>query len=90
MFSVTRAVAVAATAFAATALPLVAAAPAQADTNLCLDYLADRGYDVDPIVMNACGTGASSFQDNELCADRLIDHGVWPRHAARACELATW
>lgn len=90
MSSITRAIAVAAATFAAAALPVLAAAPAQAETDHCLEFLNSRGYDIDRFVVDACGKGANFFEETELCTDRLVDHGVRPWHAVEACERAGW
>lgn len=90
MFSVTRAVAVAATTLAAAALPLLAAAPAQADTRDCAGYLASEDYDIDRYIIATCGAVANFSGETEQCVDRLLQHNVRPWHAIEACERASW
>ncbi|UUU42025.1 hypothetical protein [Streptomyces sp. NBC_00162] len=87
-----RAVGVLAVAVAATALPIVVAAPASADQGDCQLYLFDRGYNVGPKVESACGTGADRWNPAGWgqCLMGLTGIGVRQEHAVEACNAAKW
>lgn len=72
---------------AASILPVVAAAPAQASVITCQTYLHDVGYKVGPKVTTACEWGAS-FTHGGFCYPALVSIGVKDRHATQACRLA--
>ncbi|GAB7033525.1 hypothetical protein AB0G35_01820 [Streptomyces sp. NPDC021749] len=78
-------------AVAAGALPIVASAPAQANTRHCTTYLAD-GYTVGPKARQACslvGSGNILVRSANLSLCRIIlgQIHVKPEHAMKACEL---
>ncbi|WP_151481573.1 hypothetical protein [Streptomyces albicerus] len=78
-----RALAAASLAVAATVLPLVVAAPAQASAKDCRDYLRPN-YIVGPKVTEACAqTGINGYTG---CLQRLLNAGVRVEHAAVACN----
>ena len=69
---------------AATALPLVIAAPAHADSATCVSFLEGNGYTADQAA--GCEQGAAG--DFSTCFDSLGTAGVLPEHAAPACVQA--
>ncbi|GAA1306061.1 hypothetical protein [Saccharothrix xinjiangensis] len=86
MFRIARAVGVAAATFAAAALPLLAAAPAQATAGECIDYLREEGYEVVNNHEDACQTGEDGFY--RPCVNHLTHVGVEIGHARTACGRA--
>ncbi|MFE2144727.1 hypothetical protein ACFXA3_23820 [Streptomyces sp. NPDC059456] len=84
-----RAVGVVVAAFAAAALPLMAASPASADQGDCQYYLHEEGYKVGPKIESGCETGAhSSPIAYGSCLSYLLNIGVRADQAQRACGLA--
>lgn len=71
---------------AASVLPVVTAAPAQATATQCLIYMHDKGYIVGPGVKRACGYG--DWWEWGLCVGELVQLGVRQEHASAACNLA--
>ncbi|GGU56484.1 hypothetical protein GCM10010211_21700 [Streptomyces albospinus] len=76
---------------AAGALPIVATAPAYADTAQCAAYLSHLGYKVGPNVVSACklvGEGGWTTRNNgwPLCDSIPTAAGVKGNHASRACD----
>ncbi len=69
---------------AATALPLVIAAPAHADSATCVSYLEGNGYTADQGA--GCEHGAAG--DFTTCYDSLGTAGVLPSHSVPACVQA--
>jgi hypothetical protein len=86
MLRIARAATAVAVAFAAAALPLLAATPAHATTDDCVDYLVEHEYDLKPGMFLGCREGEN--QNLEECEELLAVEGVWPWHATEACELA--
>ncbi|NXY99257.1 hypothetical protein HYE82_33745 [Streptomyces sp. BR123] len=78
---------------AATALvggAVVTAAPAQAASRHCDDYLRSLGY-FTPFQGLYCMRGESQVGDAwQECRNGLIKWGIQPAHADRACGLARW
>jgi hypothetical protein len=72
---------------AAGVVPLVTAAPAQADQIDCVNYLRGKGYDIGPRVRNACDN-VESLADKITCQTSLIGIGVRANHALEACVRA--
>lgn len=82
-----RLVAAMGVAAAATLIPVATAAPAQADSIDCMEYLQDTGiYNVGPKLMEACRGQTAWTQP--LCIGTMIGLGVRSNHAAEACYLA--
>lgn len=88
MFSSTRAVAVAVATFAATVLPLLAAAPAHADRYACTQFLEDLGYEIEVDIIIACTLGEKGRQDE--CEKKLVEQNVRPTYAMEACRWASY
>ena len=86
MSHTTRIVSATALAFAAVALPVVAAGPAHATVDACKGYLEEKGYKVTYEMEQACVTG--SHNEFEQCAEELKGLGVWRYYAYTACEYA--
>ncbi|MFI0150886.1 hypothetical protein [Streptomyces lydicus] len=89
--AIRRLAAAAGVVLAAGALPIIASAPAQANTKHCTTYLAD-GYKVGPKVRQACslvGSGNILVRNANLglCRSILMLIHVKPEHALTACEL---
>ncbi|MEU6877019.1 hypothetical protein [Streptomyces sp. NPDC046712] len=72
---------------AATIVPVVTAAPAQASITACQTYLHDVGYKVGPKITRACSY-AGDMTHGVLCHPVLVNIGVKDRHASTACRLA--
>jgi hypothetical protein len=84
-----RIVAAAGLALAAVAAPVAFAAPAEATELHCVDYLRREGVIVGPKVVGACNDGASSsIVVRQACYPSLVNAGVSPRKALRACDFA--
>ncbi|MFD8648711.1 hypothetical protein [Streptomyces mirabilis] len=66
------------------------AAPAQATTQSCQNYLAGKGYTVGSGVKRACniGHGVGGPADWLTCNQLLVDLGVRAAHARTACDRA--
>ncbi|MEU9699916.1 hypothetical protein [Streptomyces sp. NPDC047981] len=71
---------------AATIVPVVTAAPAQASITACQTYLHDVGYKVGPKITQACGYAGDMLRDG-FCYPVLVNIGVKDRHARAACDL---
>ncbi|MFJ9810830.1 hypothetical protein ACIRTB_21645 [Streptomyces sp. NPDC101158] len=76
-------------AVAASAVPLMTAAEAQATPADCRSYLANRGYRVGPGVVKACNYN-QEIVGHPFCVGNLVRLGVNQTHAMRACDLAAW
>jgi hypothetical protein len=85
MFRIGRLAAAAFTLAAAAALPVVTAAPAQADTDACVEFLADLGYAPASAEL-ACDFGAAGYVRE--CTALLADEDVPFAIGLRACILA--
>jgi hypothetical protein len=74
---------------AAAGFTVAVAAPAQANTHHCQEYLAYKGYVVGPKVQKACDAGASGQAGSGLvCYVALAAIGVARDHATYACSEA--
>ncbi|WP_280255927.1 hypothetical protein [Nocardia abscessus] len=82
-----RIAALAATAVATSALAIVTAGPAQADTADCTWYLGHMGYSVGDKATDACTKAAANYGGDgwAYCDDDLRALGVHPNHSAEAC-----
>ncbi|MCM2387535.1 hypothetical protein [Streptomyces albipurpureus] len=78
---------------AATALvggAVATAAPAQAASRHCDDYLRSLGYNT-PFMGLHCMRGESTVGEAwQDCLNGLAREGIQPAHAQRACQLARW
>ncbi|CAL9444330.1 hypothetical protein [Streptomyces sp. enrichment culture] len=72
---------------AAGVVPLMTAAPAQADQIDCVEYLRGKGYEIGPRVRAACDTDGS-MGGTIWCNTSLIALGVRGSHASAACSRA--
>ncbi|WP_310716439.1 hypothetical protein [Streptomyces lydicus] len=77
-----------ATLVAAGALPILAAAPAQATTKQCETFLAGAGYKVGPKVHNNCAIGSGSLQNYGACLTGLLSLKIRYDLADIACQQA--
>ncbi|MFC7305540.1 hypothetical protein ACFQVC_15075 [Streptomyces monticola] len=72
---------------AAGVVPVVAAAPAQADQMDCAQYLKGAGYVVGSKAKGACRVGSQGGPVNWMgCDARLVTIGVSSAHSTRACN----
>ncbi|MEU5300567.1 hypothetical protein ACH4YO_20790 [Streptomyces noursei] len=77
----------------AAALPVVATAPAQANTIQCTTYLDGLGYKVGPNVRQACqlvgnDTDWTTRHASRIyCVAILTESGVRQNHADKACDI---
>ncbi|WP_371615875.1 hypothetical protein [Streptomyces sp. NBC_00454] len=71
------------------ALPVLAAAPAQATSGDCTNYMRNLGYVVGPNVISACDQGTTGFFGEQACYGILVSRGVRPDHANEACYQAS-
>jgi hypothetical protein len=81
---ITTAVAVAAAVLGPTMV--ATSAPAYADTDSCVDFLADQGIDITDGIVDACSTGENG--DFEGCRRGLLNEGVQPPFPRLACQIA--
>ncbi|MFF0199462.1 hypothetical protein [Streptomyces sp. NPDC005017] len=72
---------------AASVVPLVTAAPAQAGQVDCVNYLSSKGYRIGSRVRSACDD-VESLADRITCQTGLIGIGVRANHALEACVRA--
>jgi hypothetical protein len=74
---------------AAGVVPLVTAAPAQADQIDCVNYLSSKGYQIGPRVRSACSIAAWPLGvANPACVSLLVNIQVTLSHAGSACKRA--
>ncbi|MDI5975945.1 hypothetical protein [Amycolatopsis magusensis] len=74
---------------AAGTFSLAIAAPAQASSAKCREYLRAQGYVVGPKVTAACDTGQNGGAPGTLaCVAALVGIEVDPAHATIACNAA--
>lgn len=81
-----RVAALAFTTLAATALPVLAAAPAHASARLCGEYLHNHQVRINQAIADACHRGARGGL--EACMVGLVKEKVHPRLSLPACSLA--
>jgi hypothetical protein len=73
----------------AAAFSVAVAAPAEASSAKCQEYLRYKGYTVGPKVRAACDTGQNGGASGPLaCYFALIAIDVEPAHASTACNAA--
>ncbi|GHH31307.1 hypothetical protein [Streptomyces rubradiris] len=69
-------------------VPVAVAAPAQANTSQCVNYLYSKGYVIGPKVKKNCKKAASDFWYLDDARRNLRKLGVKKKHAERAVQYA--
>ncbi len=84
-----RSIAVAAgLAVSALSVPLVTAAPAEATSSQCINYLGIKGYVIGPKVRSNCKKAAHDNRYSDNARKNLRKIGVSAKHAERAVDYA--
>lgn len=86
-----RAVVVACTMVAASAMSSLVAAPAHADPGICIDHVMENGYEATDAVLRACKIAKTGESDDvRECRRILAGEGVSRDVAKRACKIASY
>ncbi|ONI88822.1 hypothetical protein ALI22I_17780 [Saccharothrix sp. ALI-22-I] len=86
-----RAIVVACTAFAASALSSLAAAPAHADPGICIDHVTENGHEATDAVLRACKIAKTGKRADVRECRRILDgEGVSADVAKHACRIASY
>lgn len=88
--AVSRAVVVACTVVATSAVSSLTAAPAHADPGICIDHVMENGYEATDAVLKACKIAKTGDRDDvRECRRILAGEGVSRDVAKRACRMAS-